>query len=72
MTAEARYSTLNNAKLGTIAEYNDWVPAFRALLSEADGDLELFLQSVKSLGRLDKPARDESLAVLLNTATKPM
>jgi predicted aminopeptidase len=71
MTAQARHSTLNNAKLGTIAEYNDWVPAFRALLSETDGDLELFLRSVKSLGQLDKPARDEALAVLLNAATKP-
>jgi predicted aminopeptidase len=70
MTAEARHSILNNAKLGTIAQYNDWVPAFRELFRESDGDLDLFLRSVKSLGQLDKPTRDESLAALLITATK--
>jgi predicted aminopeptidase len=64
MLKTGKYSKLNNAKLGTIADYNHWVPAFLQLLSENDGEIELFIQSVKKLGQQNRLARHQSLGQL--------
>ena len=57
---------INNAKLGTINDYNGWVPAFNALLAENDGDLERFIEAVTDASKLKKKARDEFLASRLS------
>ena len=57
-------SELNNAKLGTLSTYNDWVVSFNALLAGVNGDIPAFITSAKRLARLDKIQRDRRLAVL--------
>ena len=52
---------INNAKLGSIAEYNVWVPAFNVLLIEKDNNIREFIEAVDAISKLDKPARDEFL-----------
>ncbi|RKZ83169.1 MAG: aminopeptidase [Candidatus Parabeggiatoa sp. nov. 1] len=43
---------LNNAKLLSVVTYQDYVPAFRALLDQLGGDLPAFYQAVAQLGEL--------------------
>jgi predicted aminopeptidase len=59
---------VNNAKLASVATYEELVPAFRALLARENGDLPRFYAAVKALGKLDKPERDRSLAALMRGA----
>ncbi len=56
---------LNNASLGSIALYTHWVPAFRALLAEENGDLPRFYDRVRELAALSKDARAAALDRLL-------
>lgn len=56
--------SMNNAKLATIASYNDWVPAFRRMLDE-EGSLVRFYARCKDLAKLPKTERDGQLAGLL-------
>lgn len=51
----------NNALLASVSMYTQRVPAFEALLREQGGDLPRFFEAVKSLARLDKPAREAAL-----------
>ncbi len=46
-----------SAHLAAVGAYNDWVPAFEALLAASGGDLPTFYARVKQLGALDKPTR---------------
>jgi len=55
---------VNNAKLASVATYEELVPAFRALLAQEQGDLPRFYAAVKALAKLDKPERDRELAAL--------
>ena len=55
---------INNAKLGTIATYNDWVSGFKALLAARDGDMPAFLREVKVLAKLPAKQRDAKMAAL--------
>ena len=55
---------VNNAKLASVATYEELVPAFRALLAREQGDLPRFYAAVKALAALDKPQRDRELAAL--------
>lgn len=55
---------INNAKLGTVATYNDWVPAFRALLAQQHGNMPAFIKAVKALAKEDATARDKMLTDL--------
>jgi len=57
-------SELNNAKLGTLTTYNNWVVSFNALLTEENGDIPAFIASAKRLARLDRDRRDRRLAAL--------
>jgi predicted aminopeptidase len=52
---------VNNAKLASVATYEELVPAFRVLLAQENGDLPRFYAAVKALGKLDKPERDAAL-----------
>jgi predicted aminopeptidase len=54
----------NNALLASITAYTERVPAFRALIERAGGDLPAFYAQVKQLARLDKPARNAHLGEL--------
>jgi predicted aminopeptidase len=54
----------NNALLASITAYTERVPAFRALIERAGGDLPAFYAQVKQLARLDKTARDGRLGEL--------
>jgi len=52
---------LNNAHLASVSTYEDLVPAFRALIDEAGGDLPKFYARVKEIARLPKAERDALL-----------
>jgi len=52
---------LNNAKLLSVATYQDYVPAFRALLRELDNDLPAFYKKVAELGKLPLKERHAEL-----------
>lgn len=56
--------SLNNAKLATVGDYNDWVPAFRQVLREEKGDWLAFYQRCKVLSEMDRTQRDQSLRQL--------
>ena len=58
---------MNNAKLGTLSTYNDWVESFNAILTQEDHDLVAFIDRVKQLARLDRVTRDQRLKELANT-----
>jgi predicted aminopeptidase len=49
---------LNNARLAALSSYEDYVPAFRALLARQDGDLERFYTAVGDLARDPPEARE--------------
>jgi|YelNatPaOPRAMG01_1025707.scaffolds.fasta_scaffold23114_1 predicted aminopeptidase len=59
---------LNNAQLNTVATYYDWVPAFKQLLAEQQGDLERFYRAAARLGKLPKPVRHQRLKELCERA----
>ncbi|MGH8726672.1 MAG: aminopeptidase [Burkholderiales bacterium] len=48
---------LNNAHLASIAIYTDLLPAFQALLADANGDLEKFYTRVKEIAALPQGER---------------
>lgn len=63
---------LSNAHLASIATYNDFVPAFRALLRK-ERSWNAFYKSVNQLARLDKDDRHRVLAQLAApAATAPL
>jgi len=55
---------VNNAKLASVATYEELAPAFRALLAREQGDLSRFYAAVKALAKLEKAERDAQLAAL--------
>jgi predicted aminopeptidase len=55
---------LSNAHLASIATYEDFVPAFRAMLRR-DGSFPRFYSSVKQLAELDRPERHRILKALV-------
>jgi len=55
--------SLNNAKLGSVAAYNQMVPAFQNLLAGHGGDLEPFYDAVSELAELTSEERRERLQV---------
>jgi len=60
---------LNNASLGSIALYTQWVPAFNALLEQEEGNLPRFYLRVEALARLPKAERATALERLLPDRT---
>ena len=59
------YSPLNNAKLLPFGLYDQWVPAFATLFTQAGGDWPLFYRQVERLGRLPPQARGQTLRALM-------
>ena len=63
---------LSNAHLASIATYNDYVPAFRALLRR-EKDFRSFYRQVNKMAKLDKSDRTAALKVLdLTAPTAPV
>lgn len=62
---EVNLLEVNNARLGAIGAYNDWVPAFKRLLAESDGDIPAFVKAVRALAEQDKMEREQTLASLM-------
>ncbi len=60
----------NNARLAALSSYEDYVPAFRALLAREDGSLERFYSSVVELGGLSRAERDAAMQALNESATE--
>jgi predicted aminopeptidase len=60
---------LSNAHLASIATYNDYVPAFRALL-RGEKDFRAFYRKVGVLAKLDKDARQRAIK-LIDVAPPP-
>jgi predicted aminopeptidase len=52
---------LNNARLASIATYEEWVPALRALLRQQGGDLEAFYRECERLADLPPDRRRAGL-----------
>lgn len=59
---------LNNARLAALATYDQYVPAFSALLSRHDGDFAAFYAAAESLGESPAAERDAALAALAGAA----
>lgn len=55
---------LNNAQLSSVATYREWVPAFRVLLDDSGGDLEVFYQAAAVIGALPAQERNEVMRAL--------
>ncbi|NJO16136.1 MAG: aminopeptidase [Thioploca sp.] len=58
---------LNNAKLLSVATYQDWVPAFQELLAQLDGNLSQFYQQVTQISQLPVEQRQAYLQQLMIT-----
>jgi len=52
---------LNNAKISSVVAYHDFVPAFRKLLAENNGDLNQFYESCRQLTKKKKDERHRIL-----------
>ena len=61
---------LTNAHLAAVATYQQWVPAFTALLAQTDGDWEQFYAAARRLGDLQPAERDAALRKLAPPATE--
>lgn len=54
-------SDLSNAKFGSIAAYNTYLPSFTRILESHQYDFEAFFNYTEKLGQLDKKARNHCL-----------
>ena len=61
---------LTNAHLAAVATYQQWVPAFAALLAQCDGDWERFYAAARKIGDLPPAERDAALRKLAPPATE--
>jgi predicted aminopeptidase len=57
------FTRANNASLGVMAAYNEFVPGFERLLAQDGGDLARFYDSVKRLAALPEKERRAALGV---------
>lgn len=55
---------LNNARIASVGTYHHWVPAFRQLLQDQDGDFRRFHQAVRELSELSPARRQIRLQAL--------
>jgi predicted aminopeptidase len=55
-----KYS-MNNAKIGSVAAYHDFVPAFNKMLAAGGGDLEQFYEQCRELAQVPKDERHRKL-----------
>jgi len=57
---------LNNAKIGSVAAYHEFVPAFQKMLAQSNGDLDRFYQACRRLGEKKEADRHRILSACLN------
>ncbi len=63
---------VNNASLAAVSVYEDYVPAFHALLQQNSGDLAVFYQRSVALGEMEvEQRRDALLALAGNPEQQP-
>lgn len=60
------FKQLNNAKLITVSNYYQYVPAFSAMIDEAEGNMSLFYQRAIELSQQNKETRDSRLKTYLS------
>ncbi|AGW92044.1 MULTISPECIES: aminopeptidase [Cupriavidus] len=61
---------LTNAHLAAVATYQQWVPAFTALLAQCDGDWRRFYMEAGRIGALPAAEREAALQRLAPPATR--
>ncbi|WP_439683650.1 Aminopeptidase [Cupriavidus oxalaticus] len=61
---------LTNAHLAAVATYQQWVPAFTALLAQCDGDWRRFYAEASRIGALPAAEREATLRRLAPPATR--
>ncbi|MDT6960671.1 aminopeptidase [Cupriavidus sp. SZY C1] len=61
---------LTNAHLAAVATYQQWVPAFTALLAQSGGDWTRFYAAARQIGDLPPAQRDAALRQLAPPATE--
>lgn len=61
----------NNARLASFATYDEYVPAFAALMNAAGNDLESFYERAEALADLGKEEREARMRALLNRSAPP-
>jgi predicted aminopeptidase len=61
----------NNAHFVSLATYHRLVPAFQALLQQADNNWARFYQQVKQLARQPRAEREQQLQALLDSGKRP-
>jgi predicted aminopeptidase len=66
-----RQTPLNNAKLVSVAVYQDYVPAFFKLLRGVDNDLPQFYAQCRDLAAMPKEMRDQRMLALLKDPPDP-
>ena len=59
---------LNNARLASVATYEEWTPAFELLLDRADGEFSTFYQACEKLAGLPSGQRQIEMQKLLKSA----
>lgn len=52
---------LNNAQLNTVADYNQWVPAFTSLIARCEAEWGCFWDAVDELAEMEDEARQAAL-----------
>ena len=55
------FNEVNNAKLASISNYYNYVPAFSAMIADVDGDMQAFYLHAQKLGKMDKDKRNDAL-----------
>jgi len=59
------FNEINNAKLAAISNYYHYVPAFSAMIEEANGDMAGFYKQAKALSEKNADARNKILNAYL-------
>lgn len=70
-TEQLPKTNINNAKLSTIASYNQWVPSFKAILANCSNDMLCLYDRVKEISMLRKSDRIQELLDLQSGAPGP-
>ncbi len=61
---------LNNARLVSVATYNDYVPAFEVLFEQSNKDFTVFYQAAKRLADMPMAQRTLEMQALIDAANK--
>ena len=59
---------LNNARLVSVATYNDYIPAFEVLFADSGKDFPAFYAAAEALSKMPRDKRQESMQALMERA----